>query len=114
MTYVQIPKAIALSRKPPVPLSRVELHVHLDGAIRRDTVWELKAKQKQAEGDSLLQTYRHLTAAITILEPVNLGHFLSKFQHFAPSFAGDLNGDTIKTIASLVINYRSEGREINF
>ena len=95
MTYVQIPKAIALSRKPAIPLSRVELHVHLDGAIRRDTVWELKVKQKVDEGSSLLESYRSLNAAIRILEPENLGLFLSKFQHFAPAFAGDLCG-TIK------------------
>ena len=31
--------------KGPVPLSRVELHIHLDGSVRMSTVWEL-AKQK--------------------------------------------------------------------
>ena len=100
MTYVQIPKSIARSRKPPIPLSRVELHVHLDGAIRRDTVWELKLKQNKDDGDSLSESYRHLTDAIRILEPQNLGHFLSKFQHFMPSFAGDLNGNTIKQLST--------------
>ena len=103
MTYVQIPKAIALSRKPSIPLSRVELHVHLDGAIRPDTVWELKVKQKIDEGASLTESYRSLKAAIRILEPENLGLFLSKFQHFAPSFAGDLNG-TIKIAYRLFIH----------
>ena len=100
MATIQIPKAIALSRKPPLPLSRVELHVHLDGAIRRDTVWELKTKQKINEGLPLSETYRSLKAAITIQEPENLGFFLSKFQHFASAFGGDLSG-TIKRIEKL-------------
>ena len=30
---------------PPQPLSRVELHIHLDGSLRMSTIWELsKAK----------------------------------------------------------------------
>ena len=92
MSYIQVPKAIALSRKPTIPLSRVELHVHLDGAIRKSTSYELKVQQKINEGASLIETYRSHKAAIRILEPKNLGLFLSKFQHFAPSFAGNLEG----------------------
>ena len=94
MSYVQIPKQIALSRKPAIPLSRVELHVHLDGAIRRSTAYELKVEQKQQEGTSICETYKSHKASIRILEPKNLGLFLSKFQHFAPSFAGNLKGKT--------------------
>ena len=92
MSYVQIPKQIALSRKPAIPLSRVELHVHLDGAIRRSTAYELKVEQKHEEGASICETYKSHKAMIRILEPKNLGLFLSKFQHFAPSFAGNLKG----------------------
>ena len=92
MSYVQIPKDLALSRKPTIPLSRVELHVHLDGAIRRSTAYELKVKQKHNEGSSLCETYINHKASIRILEPENLGKFLAKFQHFAPAFAGDLEG----------------------
>ena len=92
MSYVQIPKDMALSRKPTIPLSRVELHVHLGGAIRRSTAYELKVKQKQNEGSSLCETYINHKASIRILEPENLSKFLAKFQHFAPVFTGDLEG----------------------
>ena len=97
LTYVQIPKPVAVNRKPALPLSRVELHVHLDGCVRKDTVWELQMK-KQLSGEedkTTVQSYRNLKNAIRISEPENLGHFLSKFAHFAPSFTGDLDGKGI-------------------
>ena len=97
LNFVQIPKPVAVNRKPALPLSRVELHVHLDGCIRKDTVWELQMKKQLSGADdqSTVQSYRDLKNAINIAEPENLGHFLSKFAHFAPSFTGDLNGKVI-------------------
>ena len=38
-----------------MPLSRVELHIHLDGAVRLSTVWELaKEKNIPLPGEKLL------------------------------------------------------------
>ena len=49
-------------------------------------------KQKQNEGGSICETYIKHKASIRILEPENLGKFLAKFQYFAGTFAGDLDG----------------------
>ena len=63
---------------------QVELHVHLDGAVRHETIWELlKAKNLPMPGNGTLQA---LSEAIYIKEPKNLCFFLTSFQHFTPAF----------------------------
>ena len=42
--YVGLPKYLTKPGKqhrPSLPLSRVELHIHLDGAVRPDTLWDV-------------------------------------------------------------------------
>jgi len=74
--------------KSAIPLSRVELHIHLDGCVRMSTIWELC----QAKGLSLpgKKTIEDLTAHVELSEPGNLTTFLSGFQYTAPALTGDL------------------------
>jgi len=72
----------------PTPLSRVELHIHLDGCVRMSTIWELsKAKGLDLPGKG---TIEDLTAHVEMKEPGNLTKFLSGFQYTAPALSGDL------------------------
>lgn len=103
---IMLPKSLAINHKPQIPLSRVsqsfvtslyvdfhstavfffqiELHVHLDGAPRLETIWELlKAKNLPIPGNG---TLGDLKDAVSVKEPQNLMFFLSGFQHFAPAF----------------------------
>ncbi|CAG0897613.1 unnamed protein product [Darwinula stevensoni] len=66
-----------------IPKGRVELHCHLDGAIRHTTIWELlKTKELPMPGNGSLEA---LTNALTIHRPKDLNHFLSKFSIFVPA-----------------------------
>jgi len=74
--------------KAPLPLSRVELHIHLDGCVRMSTIWELaKAKGLPLPGQG---TIEDLTNHVELNEPGNLTNFLSGFQYTAPALSGDL------------------------
>jgi len=74
--------------KAAIPLSRVELHIHLDGCVRMSTIWELsKAKGLSLPGRG---TIEDLTASVEMSEPGNLTGFLSGFQYTAPALSGDL------------------------
>jgi len=74
--------------KTPLPLSRVELHIHLDGSVRPSTVWDLsKSKGLPLPGTGSLQD---LTTALRQLQPATLTEFLTGFVHSAPAIAGDL------------------------
>ncbi|XP_018024773.1 adenosine deaminase-like [Hyalella azteca] len=67
---------------------RVELHVHLDGALRPETAWDLiKQKGLPLPGDGSLQA---LTDALTPKEPTDLACFLKPFSIFLPALSGDL------------------------
>jgi len=70
------------------PLSRVELHIHLDGSVRMSTVWELYTqKGLTLPGDGTLEGLR---ALVELQEPGDLTKFLAGFQYTAPVLAGDL------------------------
>jgi len=72
----------------PIPLSRVELHCHLDGSLRPATVWDLsKTKGLSLPGNGSLED---LTQALRQKEPATLTEFLGGFVHAAPAVAGDL------------------------
>jgi len=74
--------------KGPKPLSRVELHIHLDGSLRMTTVWELsKAKGLALPGNGSLDD---LISHVKMAEPANLTKFLSGFQYTAPALSGDM------------------------
>ena len=64
--------------KAPRPLSRVELHIHLDGSLRMSTIWEIsKAKGLSLPGDGSLEA---LAAHVEMAAPADLTDFLSGFQ----------------------------------
>ncbi|XP_049852887.1 adenosine deaminase-like [Schistocerca gregaria] len=78
-----------------LPKSRVELHVHLDGCVRHETLWELaKKKGLQLPGKG---TFQELRDALVIKDPVDLKYFLHPFLIFTPYVAGDL--DAMERIA---------------
>lgn len=68
--------------------NRVELHVHLDGAIRYSTIYDL-AKQKNLPlpGNGTLEDLKN---ACIVTQPKDLEHFLHKFTIFIPVVQGDL------------------------
>lgn len=71
-----------------IPQSRVELHVHLDGSLRHETIWELsKEKGLQLPGNG---TFRDLQEAMVVKHPEDLWHFLQPFLLSTPCIAGDL------------------------
>ena len=61
----------------------MELHVHLDGAVRPETAWELcKQKNLDLPGRGSLEDFKQ---AIAIHKPIDLQHFLKSFTIFAPA-----------------------------
>ncbi|KFD48688.1 hypothetical protein M514_10399 [Trichuris suis] len=67
-------------------LPKIELHIHLDGAVRHDTIVDL-AKQKQIP----LPTYNihEFRAAVTCRKPASLEKMLNDFRIFIPVLIGD-------------------------
>ena len=64
-------------------LHQVELHVHLDGAVRPETAWELaKLKNLDLPGRGTLEDFK---SAIAIQTPIDLQHFLKSFSIFTPA-----------------------------
>lgn len=69
------------------PKSRVELHVHLDGAIRHETIWEvMRKKGLPLPGNGSLSD---LKEAVKVQEPKDLAYFLQAFSIFMPAIIGD-------------------------
>ncbi|KAK8385751.1 hypothetical protein O3P69_016488 [Scylla paramamosain] len=69
------------------PKSRVELHVHLDGAIRHETIWEvMRQKGLPLPGNGSLAD---LKEAVKVQEPRDLAYFLRAFSIFMPAIVGD-------------------------
>ncbi|CAG0901963.1 unnamed protein product [Darwinula stevensoni] len=78
-----------------VPKGRIELHCHLEGAIRHTTIWELlKTKRLALPGNGSLEA---LIDALTIHQPKDLNHLLSKFSIFMPAVTDDV--DAIERMA---------------
>ncbi|CAH2302904.1 adenosine deaminase [Pelobates cultripes] len=73
---------------------KIELHVHLDGSIRPETILHF-AKKRQIElpGDTTEELLRH----VSYKEPLSLTEFLAKFNIYMPAIAGDR--EAIKRIA---------------
>ncbi|XP_067005028.1 adenosine deaminase isoform X2 [Anabrus simplex] len=71
-----------------VPLTRVELHVHLDGCVRPETLWDLaNEKHFKLPGNG---TLGDLKKALVIRDPIDLRHFLQPFQIITPCVVSDL------------------------
>ncbi|TRY63397.1 hypothetical protein TCAL_01846, partial [Tigriopus californicus] len=66
----------------------VELHIHLDGAIRHETIWELlKSKNIPLPGNGSLTA---LKRDLSVRKPKDLMHFLDGFKTFFPIYIGNL------------------------
>ena len=62
----------------------MELHVHFDGAGRRETLWEaIRAKKGALPGDG---SFRAFEDAVTVRKPKDLCHFLKSFGHFCTAY----------------------------
>ena len=87
---VMLPETIAFLHDKPmaIPKSRVELHVHFDGAGRRETLWEaIRSKGGELPGDG---SFRAFEAAVEVRKPKDLLHFLKSFGHFCNAYMGDV------------------------
>uniref|UniRef100_H0XF12 Adenosine deaminase n=1 Tax=Otolemur garnettii TaxID=30611 RepID=H0XF12_OTOGA len=83
-----------LSSPPSILSSQVELHVHLDGAIRPETILYYGRKR----GIALpADTAEELQNIIGMDKPLSLPEFLAKFDYYMPAIAG--SREAIKRIA---------------
>ncbi|XP_061487403.1 adenosine deaminase isoform X1 [Rhineura floridana] len=65
---------------------KVELHVHLDGAIKPETILYFgKKRGKQLPADTVEGLLQH----VSYNEPLSLTEFLAKFSIYMPAIAGD-------------------------
>ncbi|PKU28190.1 hypothetical protein llap_21506 [Limosa lapponica baueri] len=64
----------------------VELHVHLDGAIRPETILHFGRKRGvPLPGSTVDDLLKH----VSYKTPTSLTQFLEKFNHYMPAIAGD-------------------------
>lgn len=83
-----------MNGKPAFDKPKVELHVHLDGAIRLKTVLDVAKRRGISLPVSMEEELKELC---TVNEPATLTEFLGKFSHFMHVIAGDR--EAIKRIA---------------
>ncbi|XP_054276770.1 adenosine deaminase-like [Macrosteles quadrilineatus] len=77
------------SRRRSDGIKKVELHIHLDGAVRPSTAWEYAQKKKISIPG--VETLDQFKKACTVTKPSNLNGFLQKFGLFWPPLEGDLD-----------------------
>lgn len=63
------------------------MHVHLDGSVRHETIWELmKQKNLRIPGNG---SFRDLKKALVVRDPIDLAHFLAPFGVYLPALQDD-------------------------
>ncbi|CAJ0579702.1 unnamed protein product, partial [Mesorhabditis spiculigera] len=76
----------AMARKFDFP--KVQLHLHLDGAVRYTTLWEMCSKKNMpVEGCTDIESFKK---ALISTKPGNLSQVLEAFRIILPRLAGDL------------------------
>ncbi|KAL6483438.1 hypothetical protein MHYP_G00083100 [Metynnis hypsauchen] len=86
---------------------KVELHVHLDGAIRIETIMDV-AKRRGIHLPAA--TVSEMTQLCTLTEPSTLTNFLDKFNKFMHVIAGDR--EAIKRIAYEFVETKAKERVV--
>ncbi|XP_069808685.1 adenosine deaminase-like isoform X5 [Dendropsophus ebraccatus] len=71
---------------------KVELHVHLDGSFRPETILHF-AKKRQIKIPA--DTVEELLNITSYDKPLSLTEFLAKFKFFMPAIAGDITPDDV-------------------
>ncbi|XP_033850064.2 adenosine deaminase [Acipenser ruthenus] len=82
---------------------KVELHVHLDGAVRPETILHFAKKR---EMKLPVDTVEDLLQLIVCEKPASLTVFLGKFAHYMPVIAGDR--EAIKRIAYELVEMKAK------
>ncbi|RWS25418.1 Adenosine deaminase-like protein [Leptotrombidium deliense] len=67
--------------------SKIELHLHLDGAVRVSTIWEMAKRKGISIGNTT--SYEEIEEIIRVKRQASLTHFLDSFALFTPTIAGD-------------------------
>ncbi|XP_078092633.1 adenosine deaminase [Mustelus asterias] len=89
--------------------ARVELHLHLDGAIKPETILYFGKKRGiRLPGDSV----EELMSYVGYDEPCNLTQFLEKFNYYMPAIAGDR--EAVKRIAYELVQMKAREGVIYF
>jgi len=83
---------------------KVELHVHLDGAINHSTIWELLKKKNLPLPKS--GSYQDFLDSVIVKTPDSLLSFLKGFSIFLPAIVGDL--DAIERMSYEFCEYQSK------
>lgn len=83
------------ANEPKLNFPKVELHVHLDGAVRYDTLLYYSKEKNISIGDA--KTVDELKKLLVTNKPANLSKVLSAFDLYLPVLAGDK--DAIERVA---------------
>lgn len=82
-------------RKKVVDLPKVELHIHLDGSVRHQTLLDLSKEKSISLKDA--KTIEEVRNAVVVGKPSNLADMLRPFDYFLPLLVGDK--DAIERVA---------------